>query len=176
MAEWDRLTVVYYLHCSVNKQKSLEVQENISFLQCARKTTNSLLLTWMFENVILGVLTKLDEMLANLSCDGEVASRFYRSDVGGARHVDAWMGILTLRRTLVLVIPHHQQLSQARNFGNFCDDSEKTVDSIVGQHHCCEPGRSWWNKWQEEGTVHTGPLLHKTEGKDTYKQHNFTLF
>lgn len=43
----------------------------------------------MFENVILGVLTKLDEMLANLSCDGEVASRFYRSDVGGARHVDA---------------------------------------------------------------------------------------
>lgn len=72
---------------------------------------------------------------------------------------------LTLRRTFVLVVPHHQQLSQTRHLGDFCDDPEKTLNAIVGQHHRSEPRCSWWDKWQEQRAVYTGPLLHKTGNK-----------
>lgn len=73
---------------------------------------------------------------------------------------------LTLRRTLVLVIPHHQQLSQARHLRNFSDDPEKTLNAIVGQHHCSEPRGSRWDEWQEQRAVHTGPLLHEMGNKE----------
>lgn len=77
--------------------------------------------------------------------------------------------ILTLWRTLVLVIPYHQQLSQARHLGDFCDDPEKALNAIVGEHHRCEPRCPWWDKRQEQRTVHTGPLLHETGNKEKHR-------
>lgn len=71
--------------------------------------------------------------------------------------------ILTLRRTLILVIPHHQQFSQAGHLGDFCDDPEETLDAIIGQDHCCEARCPWGDQWQEKGAVYTGPLLQETK-------------
>lgn len=71
--------------------------------------------------------------------------------------------LLTFRGTLILVIPHHQQFSQAGHLGDFCDDPEKTLDAIVGQHHRCEARRPWRDQWQEEGAVYAGPLLRETK-------------
>lgn len=81
--------------------------------------------------------------------------------------------LLTFRGTLVLVIPHHQELSQAGHLGDFCDDPEKTLDAIVGQHHCREARRPWRDQWQEEGAVYAGPLLRDT--RDRKKANLFRL-
>lgn len=74
--------------------------------------------------------------------------------------------LLTFRGTLVLVIPHHQQFGQAGHLGDFCDDPEKTLDAVVGQHHCREAGRPWRDQRQEEGAVYAGPLLRETGGSE----------
>lgn len=73
--------------------------------------------------------------------------------------------LLTFRRTLILVIPHHQQFSQAGHLGDFRDDPEKTLDAIVGQHHCREARCPWRDEWQEEGAVYAGPLLQETRDR-----------
>lgn len=71
--------------------------------------------------------------------------------------------LLTLGRTLILIVPHHQELCQAGHLWDFCDDPEKTLHPIVGQHHGREPWSSWWDEWQEQRAVHAGPLLQPQE-------------
>lgn len=77
--------------------------------------------------------------------------------------------LLTFRGALVLVIPHHQQFSQAGHLGDFCDDPEKTLDAIVGQHHSREARRPRRDQRQEEGAVHTGPLLRETRDREKWQ-------
>lgn len=75
-----------------------------------------------------------------------------------------WRGAggLTFGRTLVLVVPHHQQLGQAGHLGDLGDDPEQALDAVVGQHHGGEAGGARGDERQEEGAVDARPLLQTT--------------
>lgn len=80
--------------------------------------------------------------------------------------------IRTFRRTLVLVVPDHQQLGQTGHFGDLGDDPEETLDPVVGQNHGGESRGARRNQREEKRTVHAGPLLLKRDREEKTKKQN----